>query len=47
MDDGTDFKQRINDVITSSGFAEERANKMDVTDLLKYDLGNSATVDLC
>jgi 18S rRNA (adenine1779-N6/adenine1780-N6)-dimethyltransferase len=36
MDDSIDFKTRIEDVLTETGFADARPAKMTVDDLLKY-----------
>lgn len=35
IEDGLDFKAKIETILQESGFAEERAAKMDVDDLLK------------
>lgn len=36
IDDDFDIKKKVEDVLTETGFSEQRAAKMDVDDLLKY-----------
>ena len=44
MDDSSDFKTRIDNVLTETGFAEARPAKMTIDDLLKYALGLTLSV---
>jgi hypothetical protein len=36
VDDSTDFKTRVDNVLTETGFADARPAKMTIDDLLKY-----------
>ena len=35
LEDGLDFKKKVEEVLDESGFTESRAAKMDINDLLK------------
>ena len=35
IEDGLDFKKKVEEVLEETGFAESRAAKMDINDLLK------------
>ena len=35
IEDGVDFKKKVEEVLDESGFKESRAAKMDINDLLK------------
>jgi hypothetical protein len=38
MEDSVNMKQKIEDILTKTGYSEQRAAKMSVDDLLKYVL---------
>ena len=44
MEDSVDMKQKVEDILTKTGYSEQRAAKMSVDDLLKYVL--SITIDM-
>ena len=35
VDDSVDFKTKVNEILTNSGYSESRPAKMDIDDLLK------------
>jgi hypothetical protein len=46
MEDSVNMKQKIEDILTETGYSEQRAAKMSVDDLLKYVLPNAIDTSL-